>query len=213
MKYYDVTLDFSEDMLTFEGDPRPAIETVSSINEGAQYNLSLITFGSHTGTHIDAPLHFCRDGKAVDELGLEFFMGKAKVIETLDPVSVKKEELIRHDIRKHDILLLKTENTRRKLLSSRDFARDFCYMEKEAAEYLADIGIRTLGYDYLSPERYAFDHPWVHLALLGSGIVIVEGLVLENVPPGEYEAVMLPMKIKGGNGSPVRAVLLQKEVG
>ncbi|HHW49832.1 MAG TPA: cyclase family protein [Clostridiaceae bacterium] len=210
MKYYDITLDFFEGMITFEGDPKPEVKQVSSIDEGAMYNLSLISFGSHTGTHIDAPLHFCKNGKAIDELDFDYFLGKAKVIEIFDPVSVKKDELMKHHIKRGDILLLKTENSRRRLLSRGKFVTDYCYLEPEAAEYLAQVGIKTLGYDFLSPEKYNFSTPGAHLALLKNNIVIAEGLLLEDVPEGEYEIIMLPMKIKGGNGSPVRAVLIER---
>jgi arylformamidase len=97
------------------------------------------------------------------------------------------------------------------LMTKGEFDTDFTHITPEAARYLAEIGIRTLGFDYLSVEKYGVEVPETHYALLGAGIVIIEGLVMGEVPPGEYEMIALPLNIKGGNGSPIRVVLVEDE--
>jgi arylformamidase len=205
--YHDITLKFEKGMVLYTGDPELSINEHSSISGGDLYNLSTLCFGSHTGTHIDAPKHFYDDGLTVDQLGLDYFVGRARVIEIKDPVSVKVVELKQHYIMEGDRLLIKTRNSG--LLKSGVFEKEYCWLEPDAAAYLADIGIRTLGFDYLSVERYGSEVPEVHYRLLGHNIVIVEGLQLEKIVPGLYEMYILPLNIKGGNGSPARAILAE----
>lgn len=205
--YHDITLPMEIGMLAYEGDPEFSMKERSSIKRGDLYNLSILSFGSHTGTHIDAPSHFYDDGLTVDQLGLDYFIGRARVIEVQNPVSVTADELKRHNIGKGERLLIKTRNSR--LLKSAVFEKDYCALEPDAAEFLAHTGIRTLGFDYLSVERYGSLIPQVHYLLLKENIVIVEGLMLEGIKPGFYEMYILPLVLKGGNGSPVRAVLAE----
>ena len=207
--YFDITLPLQLGMITFPGDPPLEISHFSQISQGDQCNLSLLTFGSHTGTHIDAPKHFYDAGLTVDQLPLHHFMGPARVVEISHRDAITAEDLILFHIQKNSILLLKTKNSG--LITQPEFCRTFAYLTQDAAEYLADIGIWTFGFDYLSLEPYGSNEFKVHEALLGKGIVIIEGLVLGEVPPGDYQLVALPIKIMGGNGSPVRAVLIKEE--
>lgn len=205
--YYDITMDFSAGMMVYPGDPPVEIIEKSSIKEGGLYNLSVITFGSHTGTHIDAPRHFYADGLTVDRLPLECFIGKAKVLEIKGKDAVTAADLMDFDINKGDIVLLKTRNSTAKQTGV--FDTGFAYLTLDAAEYLCRREIRTLGFDYLSVEKYQSDVPEVHYLLLKHNIVILEGLLLRDVVQGEYDMVALPIKITNGNGSPVRAVLIE----
>lgn len=208
-KYYDISLEFFPGMLLYEGDPPVRIVEEKSIKMGDAYNLSVITFGSHTGTHIDAPKHFYDDGLTVDKLPLDYFIGRAKVFEVAGKDEIMANDLKNLDINKGDIILLKTRNST--LISKAEFDRSFAYISHDAASYLAEKGIKTIGFDYLSVEKYGSKTPDSHYIFLSHNIVILEGLVLENVSEGEYELVALPIKIKDGNGSPVRAVLIKED--
>lgn len=205
-KYYDISMDFTEGMVVYPGDPAVEITEASSIKKGDLCNVSTITFGSHTGTHIDAPRHFYDDGLTVDRLPLDYFIGKAKILEIMDRDFVTEADLKCFDIDKGDIILLKTKNS---VMKQTDvFDTGFAYLAPDGAEYLCRRGIKTLGIDYLSVEKFQFDVPDAHYLLLKHNIVIIEGLVLKDVQQGEYELVALPIKITNGNGSPVRAVLI-----
>jgi arylformamidase len=205
--FHDVTLEFSPDSVVYPGDPRVTIEEFGSISKGDKCNLSFITFGSHTGTHVDAPKHFYDDGLTVDQLPLEHFIGVAKVFEVKAEEAIATADLEEHEIKPNDIVLLKTRNS--SLVTKAGFETGFVYFTPEAARYLAEIGIRTLGFDYFSVDKFDGAGAEAHYALLEKNIVIIEGLNLSGIEPGEYEMVALPLKIKGGNGSPVRVVLIE----
>lgn len=207
--FHDVTLDFSPDTPIYPGDPEVNITEHMSISNGDIANVSILTFGSHTGTHIDAPKHFVDSGPAVDELPLEHFIGKAKVFEVKDKDAITEDDLKGFDIQRGDLILLKTRNSA--IIRNNEFDTGFAYVTAEAARYLAYIGIKTLGYDYFSIEEYGSKDFGAHLALLGKGAVLIEGLDLGDIRPGEYEMVALPVKIKNGNGSPVRVILMEED--
>lgn len=205
-RIFDISLELSPATVTFPGDPPVQISHPCQISKGDPCNLSLLSLGSHAGTHIDAPRHFFENGLSVDQLGLEHFAGPARVLEIPDKQVVTPGDLKPFGIKQGEIILLKTKNSH--LIKQPVFCRDFAYLSPEAGRYLAEIGIRTLGFDYFSVEPSESETYEVHDALLGKGIVIMEGLVLTDVPPGHYTLAALPLKIKGADGSPVRAVLI-----
>lgn len=207
--YYDVTLELRPGMPVYPGDPPPVFSEVLGISKGDVCNLTLLSFGSHTGTHIDAPKHFYDDGCGMDKLPVDAFLGSAKVAAIPGKREITAADLSALDIEAGDILLLKTDNS--EIIGSGEFHKDFTYLTADAAEYLAGKGIKTLGFDYLSVEKYGVGVFTVHHALLGAGIIIIEGLDLRAVPPGTYEISALPVKIKDGNGSPARVVLYRDE--
>lgn len=194
-------------MLLYPGDPAVNITEEKAISNGDGLNLSLITFGSHTGTHIDAPKHFFDDGLTVDRLPLEYFIGKTKVFSLEDKDEITASDLKELDIQRDDKILLKTKNS--SMLSQKQFYKDFTYLTPEAAGYLAEVGIKTLGFDYLSVEKYGSVTSKVHDTLLSHNIIIIEGLVLGSIKQGEYEMTALPLKIKNGDGSPARVILME----
>jgi arylformamidase len=169
-------------------------------------NVSKISMGSHSGTHMDAPLHFVRDGEGLDEMPLIATMGRARVIEIQDSESVKPRDLDPHEIRRGERILFKTQNSARGWPSAA-FIEDFVYVSQEAARYLADRKIQTLGIDYLSVGGFYKDGVETHQALLEAGIWIIEGLDLSQVEPGDYELICLPIKVEGSDGAPARAIL------
>jgi arylformamidase len=206
--FYDITQILAPEIVVYPGDPAVLIEHSLSIERGDIVNLSNISMGTHTGTHVDAPKHFYDQGLTIDQLALDYFIGPAKVFELLDRPAISRADLLPFEIQKGDIILLKTRNSA--LLAKTEFDLQFAYLEPEAAEYLAAIGIRTLGFDYLTIDPYGSLDFKAHYTLLGQNIVIIEGLNLSEINPGEYQMVALPLKLKDGNGSPARVVLIKE---
>ncbi len=176
------------------------------MNRGDVANVSKISMGSHTGTHMDGPVHFVKDGEGLDEMPLDATMGRARVIEIQDPESVKPEELEPHEIQSGERILFKTRNSSRSW-ARQPFIEDFVYVSQEAARYLAARQVRTVGVDYLSVGGFYKDGAETHEALLGAGIWVIEGLDLSAVGPGEYVLLCLPVKIEHSDGAPARALL------
>ncbi len=205
-KFIDISMTLSPDIPVYPGDPALQITDILNIDRGDIVNLSAVSMGVHTGTHIDSPKHFYKDGMTIEEIPLEYLIGPVKVFEIENKAVIEVEDLKEFNIEKNDRILLKTINS--SLLQYRDFATDFTYLSPEAARYLAQIGIRTLGFDYLSIDKYNSKDFGAHYALLGQNIVIIEGLNLQEIEPGEYYLIVMPLKLKGGNGSPARAALV-----
>jgi arylformamidase len=207
MKIYDVTVPISKDLIIYPGDPPVKIERKSTINkDGARYNLSRYSFGSHSGTHIDPPSHFIEGGVTVDMLPLELLVGRARVVEVTSPC-IDEAVLGEFDFTADVRVLFKTRNSY--LWGRKEFVEDFVYITPGAARYIINEGIKVVGIDYLSVEKYGAEEPETHLTLLGGGALIIEGLDLRDVEPGDYEMICLPLKIKDGDGAPVRIVLRQ----
>ncbi|HLA76258.1 MAG TPA: cyclase family protein [Vicinamibacteria bacterium] len=204
-KIIDVTIPLSPQLPVYPGDPRFALEATQRIEAGDPCNLSKLAFGAHAGTHVDAPYHFLADGATVDQLPLEILMGKARVVQVAAPHSIERSDLEALDLRDDLRVLIKTRNSG--LLRQPDFQGDFVFLRPDAASYLAQAGIKLVGFDYLSIDPYPSpEHP-AHHALLEAGVVVVEGLDLSEVEPGEYDMVCLPLRIEGGDGAPARVVL------
>jgi arylformamidase len=205
--YHDVSLTLSPSIVVYPGDSPLRITERFQMARGNMVNVSILEMSSHTGTHIDAPKHFLDDGATVDELPLDRFLGRAKVLDLTGADAIGASDLARHAIETGDRILLKTKGSA--FLEGPQFRADFAHLTPDGARHLADIGIRTLGIDYLSIDPFdSHDFP-AHHTLLARGIVIIEGLSLGRVAAGEYEMVALPLKIRGGNGSPVRVVLIE----
>jgi arylformamidase len=161
--------------------------------------------GSHSGTHVDAPAHFLRDGASVDQLPLEILLGKARVVALPVSERIERDDLEALDLSDDLRVLLKTRMSGQ--LRQPTFQQDHIYLTPDAAVYLAQIGIKLVGIDYLSIERFGSDDHASHRALLAAGVVIVEGLDLSDVEPGEYEMACLPLRVAGAEGAPARVVL------
>jgi len=206
--YYDVSLTLSPDVVVYPGDPPMRIRAHLSISSGDPCNVSILEFGSHTGTHVDAPRHFIDSGATIDDLSLDYFLGPAKVFDLTACKAIDTPDLTGLPIAAGDRILLKTRNSH--FVEESSFHPDFACLTAAAGRCLADIGIRTLGIDYLSIEEYGSPGFAAHQALLSRGVVLIEGLSLGRVPAGVYEMIALPLKIRGGDGSPVRVVLVEE---
>jgi arylformamidase len=170
---------------------------------------SLITMGSHIGTHIDAPTHFLEKGKTIDQLELTKLMGSCKIIDLTD-IPFKKA-ITADDLKRHELaprLLLKTRNS--ELKADEKFNPDFIYIDKTAAKYLVEHNVICVGIDYLGIETKQPNHE-THQQLLENEIVIIEGLRLADVEAGDYFLSCMPLALVGSDAAPARAVLVAEE--
>ncbi|MBI4469024.1 MAG: cyclase family protein [Acidobacteria bacterium] len=206
MKIYDVSLPLSPRTPIYPGDPETVIDARLSFARGDGQNLSYLGFGSHTGTHVDAPFHFFATGLKVHELSLELLMGRTRVIEIASGDRITAETLEEHDLGDVNRVLFKTRNSYL-WETTRGFVEKYVHLTPDAAVFLVKSGIKVVGIDYLSVEPYDYVKPEVHLELLGHGVIIIEGLDLREVEPGDYEMICLPLKIEDGDGAPARVVL------
>ena len=208
-KIWDVSVPVRHGGLVYPGNPPISITAVQSIAKGNTANVSRIDLGSHTATHVDAPLHFVDGGAGVDALPLDVLIGPARLIAFDDGVmSVGRAELERLDLRGVTRLLIKTRNSAWLASGTTEFHPDFTHVAPDGAEYLVSLGVRLVGVDYLSVEQFRSPHHRTHKTLLENGVVIVEGLVLTEPPAGDYELYCLPMLMAGLDGAPARAVLI-----
>ncbi len=203
----DITVPIRDGMVHYDGNPGVHLELAQSIAAGDGANVTRLDLGAHSGTHIDAPLHFFEGGAGAETLPIEPLLGPAHVV---DATSVEKT-LDETALRSLDVpdgaerVLFKTRNS--KLWASDEFTRDFVRLDGSGARYLIDRGVRLVGIDYLS----IGDHD-AHVALLGGGIVALEGLDLGAVKPGAYRLICLPLKIVGSDGAPARALLASDQI-
>src|SRR5215831_12508973 len=204
--WIDVSVPLHSDMVHWPNNPPVCIERMLDIERDDTANVSKLSMGAHTGTHMDAPIHFLQAGKGIDTMPLTATIGRARVIEIRDPESIKPEELYPHHIQHGERILFKTRNSTR-CWQTTDFVQDFVYISQEAARYLASQQVQTVGVDYLSVGGFFKDGVETHQALLEAGIWIIEGLNLESVLPGIVELICLPLKIEGCDGAPARAIL------
>ena len=197
--------------LVYPGNPEIRIEQQQAIARGAGANVSSITFGSHTATHVDAPRHFSDAGATVDQLPLELLMGEVLLVRFDETVkAITREDLVARKIAGHTRILLATRNSRLQR-SSPEFVPDYTYVAPDAAEYLLAMGVKLVGVDYLSIEQFHSGHHRTHHTLLDNGIIIVEGLQLSDPPEGMYDLVCLPLLVEGCDGAPARAVLVERK--
>ena len=203
----DISVMLHAGMVHWPGDPSVAVVRTSDIARGDSATVSRLSMGSHTGTHMDAPLHFFRGGKGLDEMPLETTVGPARVIAIRHPRWITPDELRSHHIHRGERILLKTKNSTRCWKTNR-FVKDFVYLSTEAARFLAARRVRTVGIDYLSVGGYRERNGVaVHRTLLGAGVWILEGLNLSRVRPGRYELLCLPLRVRASDGAPARAIL------
>jgi arylformamidase len=206
MEIYDISVGLSSKTPVFPGQPKFNREYMSKILEGGKANLSKFSMTSHTGTHVDSPFHFIKEGNTIDEVSFSSIVGFAKVIKINAP-KIDLDEIKNIEIDKDDIVLFKTSNS--KLWEIEDFSYDYVYITPKAAEYLANKGVHAVGVDYIIPEAFNDKERPVHHILLGQNIILIEGLNLSNVPEGDYGLVCLPLKILGNDAAPARAILFR----
>ncbi len=207
MKFYDISLPISKDLPVWPGDPAVSLTPAQSILKGDQSNVTSIQMGAHTGTHIDAPYHFLEHGATVDKVPIETLIGPCLVIGSDAQSLVRKEDIRKYNLDRYSRILIKTKNSEMWAGNSRSFNANYVSLSYDAAEHLVEMNTILVGIDYLSIEAFRSDNSRVHKLLLENSIVIVEGLNLYGVQPGEYELICMPLKLQGCEGAPARVVL------
>jgi arylformamidase len=206
-RVWDVSVADRPDMHVYPGDPTLEQTQVRAIKRGDAANLTHLSLGAHTGTHVDAPAHFIDGGATLEQVPLDRMVGPAQVLDLRGLAAIDAAALHRHEIRAGDIVLLRTDNSER--WEKQGFQTDFTYVTLDAAQHLVERGIKTVGMDYLSIEQFGSKDFAVHKLLLGKGIFIIEGLDLREIAAGPYLLSCLPLKLEGVDGAPARAVLMR----
>jgi len=205
MKIYDISMRIYYDMPVYKKkiSKRPVLRVESDFSSGRVYETKL-EMNMHTGTHMDAPLHFMQGGATIDKLDLEKAVTKCKVLDLKDvEEKISREHLIGKDIFEGDFIIFKTRNSYMDILED-----EFIYLDRTGAEYLKSRRVAGVGIDALGIERSQPEHE-THKILLGSGIVVLEGLRLKEVEEDEYLLVAAPILIAGAEAAPVRALLFK----
>lgn len=212
MKIYDITVTISAITPIYKGDPGVEFTSFKAIGRGDSANVSQLSFGVHTATHIDAPNHFVDGAKRVHEIDPAKLIGPCRVIDIpKDVTAIEPKHL--GDIKGIERVLFKTKNSEFWSTPDTGFRTDFAYITPSTATLLADYDVVLVGIDYLSIEKSGSPGHPVHIALLENEIVILEGVNLSDVPPGDYELICAPLKYDGatGDGSPARTFLRTNE--
>lgn len=204
-KWADISITIKSGMVHWPSDTPVIIKRTKNMDAGDKDNVSFIKMCSHTGTHMDAPLHFIKNGKGLDQMPLDAAIGPSRVLAIRDKYRIEVKELKPFSIKSGERVIFKTKNS--SCWKARGFKKDFVYIAPEAAEYLVSLGVRAVGVDYLSVGGYHKDGAQTHKILLKAGVWIVEGLSLYKVKPGNYDLICLPIKIFNSDGAPARAII------
>ena len=195
----------------YEGDAPMKFDFLKDMRKGDPLSLSMYSMGAHSGTHIDAPMHFVNPGAPVDSVSLGALLGPVRIIDIPDSVqAITAAELNKHEWKGTERVFFRTRSSLHDWMSSNVFHKDFSYIAPDAAQLLADANVKLVGIDYISAEQFGAPAPKTHQILLGKGIPIVEGLYLKDVSAGDYDAIVLPIKVRGHEGAPARAILRKR---
>ncbi len=208
-EWIDVTAPLDPATLpVYTGDVPLTLEFKLDMRKGDKVTYSTMEMGLHSGTHVDAPMHFIKDGVSMDKIPLSLFMGPVLVIDcSVTADAVDAAELNKHKWRGAKRIFFRTRNSHGGGMADPHFNEKFVYIAPDAAQLLADAGVELVGIDYNSVEKFHSAVPRTHQILLGKGIPAVEGLDLRNVTGGEYELLLLPARVIGHETAPVRALM------
>lgn len=207
--WYDISVPLKQGMNYFPTDPAPPkIYRYHDREMGARVTMSMLEIISHTGTHIDAPLHFIPNGSTISDMPINATIGPCRVIEIKDQEKIRVAELEPYNIKRGERILCKTRNSP-KVYTSERFVEDYVYLDGAAAEYLASKKIVLFGLDNITIGHFKETDNLnkTHQTLLAAGIYILEDCALDGVPPGEYELLCLPLLMWKGDAGPCRAIL------
>ncbi len=207
--WYDISVPLKQGMIILPIDPlAPKIYRYSDVNLGAKVTMTMLEIISHTGTHIDAPLHFIPGGSTISDMPLDATVGPARVIGIKDQQRIKVSELEKHNIKKGERLLFKTRNSPASYEGPK-FLEDYVYFDNDAAEYLVAKGVRLIGLDFITIGNFKDETSVTktHTTFLNAGVYILEDCALGDVPSGDYELICLPLPVYHGDAAPCRAIL------
>jgi len=218
--WLDITVTMRDGMVHWPNDPECRVSLHVKLGDPMPgqpgktipCNLTEISLSAHTGTHMDAPRHFVRDGRTMESMPLDAVIGPCRVIELKHRSAITVEELKPHKLKRGERVLFKTRNSTRswRLAKTSTFDENFIYIPADTARYLVERGVMTVGVDYLSVGGWQKDGVECHQIMLGAEIWIIEGLDLSKIKPGLYDLICLPLKILGADGAPARAVLRRR---
>ena len=204
-RIYDVSLTIEPGMVVYPGNAPVTVDEVKSLRTGDSSNVSLLHIGTHTSTHVDAPRHYIPGGAGADKIPPDVLVGPARLFQLPEVAYIERSTLEPLDFSGVTRVLFGTRNSR--LLTHHHFHDDYAYLSGDAAQYLVDAGMALVGVDYLSVEEFKKPGRPAHHTLLKADVVIVEGLLLADVPAGDYDLLCLPLKIRDADGAPARVFL------
>lgn len=207
-KYIDISVAVSPDLPVWPGSTPIEFQRTLDLSDGDEATDTTLHLSVHTGTHVDAPMHFIPGGRSVEALPLEMLIGPAYVAEVDATVGVITAEILQRLTIPPGTqrLLLHTRNSALWQQREREFDPNFVALSADAAQWVVDQGIQLVGVDYLSVQRF-YDGPETHQILLGAEVVVIEGLNLTAVAAGIYDLLCLPIKLQGLEGAPARVLL------
>jgi arylformamidase len=205
MPFIDVTVPLDTSLPTYPKNLPFTLESTQRIAAGASSNVSALHMSAHAGTHVDAPRHFFDDRPGVDALPLDLLIGIARVIEVASTEGVTADDLAAAHLDNDVRVLIKTRNSQ--LWGSHEFHPDYVGVTESGARHLVERGVKVVGVDYLSVERFKTPGAPAHHVLLGAGAIVIEGLNLREVATGIYDLFCLPLRVVGSDGAPARVVL------
>lgn len=208
MRIHDISVPIHQGLAVWPGDDGVAISPTSRIAAGDSTNMHRVAFGTHTGTHIDAPRHFIDDGPTLQDIPLDVLIGPAHVIEWLERDAVGPDAFadLPADASR---VLIKTRNSLDRWWE-KPFSEHYAYLTTDAAAALVERGVRLLGIDYLSVGEFGGSSAATHHTLLGAGVPLIEGLNLSAIAPGRYHLICLPLRVAVPDGAPARVVLVEE---
>ena len=215
MKIFDISIPISPAMVVWPGDPLVALTKLSAIENGENVNLSQISMSVHTGTHIDAPRHFLKDGKTIEQIPIEKLVGKVLVMEFNDQIKVIDQQALETHPKVNALstckkALFKTTNSLQLEMTQGEFSEDYVGIDKSGALFLAKLDLDLIGIDYLSIANFnETEEP--HQILLRNKVILLEGIDLKEVHPGFYDIYCLPLPIVGSDGAPARTILIEQD--
>jgi arylformamidase len=208
-RVHDITVRLGDESIVYPGDRPYRRDQPLALERGDICDASVLEMSAHSGTHLDAPAHFLDGGATLDQFTAADFLLPAVVIDVGGAYAVHAEHLAVADVRAGDAVLFRTDNSRTGRCRSGVFEPDYVAVAEDAAVACVEAGVKLVGLDYISLERYGDDAFPTHLTLMRAGILLLEGADLAAVEPGRYELICLPLRMLGSEGSPVRAVLVE----
>lgn len=203
MKIIDISRRLENGMPVWPGDTPFHYEVSWSKAESGSVNVGSLSMSTHTGTHVDAPFHFDDNGKKIIELDLELYMGPVRVVDMSGKVSIGAKDLANVDLEGMERVLFRTQSWQNPI----EFPEKIPHLDADLGPFLAERGIRLIGVDVPSVDPIDSKDLHAHHSLNENGIHILESILLDEVEPGDYELIALPLPLVEGDGSPVRAVL------
>jgi arylformamidase len=207
MKIIDISQALEEPMAYYPSLKKFEFKWARHYSKGDSTSVSEISMASHVGTHLDSPYHFIENGKILSEMDLSIFYGKVKVIEVPEDKDRITADFLKTLGQLPERILFKTKNS--KMYDIKEFREDYVYIDVDAAAYIAQFPVKLVGIDYVSVDVYKKSKE-AHITLLSRGIALLEGIVLNEVNAGVYKLACFPLKVKGAEGAPCRAVLIEE---